>query len=217
MVGLGYAGLPLALRFAETGFAVEGFDIDPTKVSAIGAGHSPVHSIPDHRVAGSGMRAHGDAAAAAGCDVLVVCVPTPIEQHKEPDLGAVRDTLAALAPHLRAGQAIALESTTYSGTIEELVIPVLERVGLRVGRDAFVIYSPERENPGNLEGTVGRVPKLVGGTTPACLAVGQALYGLVAGGIVPVFSLAVVELAKCYENVFRAVNIGMCTWVCEAA
>lgn len=209
MVGLGYAGLPLALRFAETGFAVEGFDIDPAKVSAIAAGRSPVHGIPDHRVAGSGMRAHGDAAAAAGCDVLVICVPIPIGPHKEPDLGAVRDTLSALAPHLRAGQAIALDSTTYPGTTEELVIPVLERAGLRVGRDAFVIYSPEREDPGNPEGTVGRVPKLVGGATPACLAVGKALYGPVAGGIVPVSSLAVAELAKCYENVFRAVNIGL--------
>ena len=209
VVGLGYAGLPLALRFAETGFAVEGFDIDPAKAEAINAGRSPVHGIADERVAASGMRAHGTAEAAAGCDVLVVCVPTPIGPHKEPDLTAVRETLAALAPHLRAGQAVALESTTYPGTTEELVLPVLARAGLRVGVDAFAIYSPEREDPGNPEGTVARVPKLVGGATAACLAVGEALYGPVAGSLVPVSSLAVAELAKCYENVFRAVNIGL--------
>ncbi|WP_338664347.1 nucleotide sugar dehydrogenase [Pararoseomonas sp. SCSIO 73927] len=209
VVGLGYAGLPLALRFAETGFAVEGFDIDPAKVSAIEAGRSPVHGIADARVAASAMRAHADAAAAAECDALVICVPTPIGPHKEPDLSAVRDTLAALAPHLRPGQAIALESTTYPGTTEELVLPVLAAAGLHVGHDAFAIYSPEREDPGNPEGTVARVPKLVGGATPACLAVGRALYAPVAGGLVPVSSLAVAELAKCYENVFRAVNIGL--------
>ncbi|MCR0981946.1 nucleotide sugar dehydrogenase [Roseomonas populi] len=209
IVGLGYAGLPLALRFAETGFAIEGFDIDPAKVSAIASGRSPVHGIADNRIAASAMRAHVDTVAAADCDVLVICVPTPIGPHKEPDLSAVRDTLAALAPHLRAGQAIALESTTYPGTTEELVLPVLAAAGLRVGQDAFAIYSPEREDPGNPEGTVARVPKLVGGATPACLAVGQALYAPVAGSLVPVSSLAVAELAKCYENVFRAVNIGL--------
>jgi UDP-N-acetyl-D-glucosamine dehydrogenase len=209
IIGLGYAGLPLALRFAELGFPVEGFDIDAAKVAAIDDGRSPVHGIADSRVAASGMRAHATAEAAAGCDVLVICVPTPIGPHKEPDLSAVRDTLAALAPHLRPGQAIALESTTYPGTTEELVLPVLERAGLRVGVDAFAIYSPEREDPGNPEGTVARVPKLVGGATPACLAVGQALYAPVAGSLVPVSSLAVAELAKCYENVFRAVNIGL--------
>ncbi|SHJ30711.1 UDP-N-acetyl-D-glucosamine dehydrogenase [Roseomonas rosea] len=209
VVGLGYAGLPLALRFAEMGFRVEGFDIDAAKVEAIGAGRSPVHGIGDRRVAESGMRAHASAEAAADCDVLVICVPTPIGPHKEPDLSAVRETLAALAPHLRPGQAIALESTTYPGTTEELVLPVLARAGLRVGVDAFAIYSPEREDPGNPEGTVARVPKLVGGATPACLTVGQALYAPVAGGLVPVSSLAVAELAKCYENVFRAVNIGL--------
>ena len=209
VVGLGYAGLPLALRFAEMGFPVEGFDTDAAKVAAIAAGRSPVHGIADARVAEAGLRAHGAAGAAADCDVLVICVPTPIGPHKEPDLSAVRETLAALAPHLRPGQALALESTTYPGTTEELVLPVLAAAGLRVGEDAFVIYSPEREDPGNPEGTVARVPKLVGGATPACLAVGQALYAPVAGSLVPVSSLAVAELAKCYENVFRAVNIGL--------
>ena len=213
VVGLGYAGLPLALRYAELGFAVEGFDIDPAKVAAIEAGRSPVHGIADARIAAAralgGLRAHPTAAAAALCDALIICVPTPIGSHKEPDLSAVRDTLAALAPHLRPGQAVALESTTYPGTTEELVLPVLAAAGLEAGVDAFVIYSPEREDPGNPEGTVARVPKLVAGATAACLAVGRALYAPVAGGLVPVSSLAVAELAKCYENVFRAVNIGL--------
>jgi UDP-N-acetyl-D-glucosamine dehydrogenase len=209
VIGLGYAGLPLALRFAEIGFPVEGFDIDAAKVEAINAGRSPVHGIPDARIAASGMRAHASAEAAARCDALVICVPTPIGPHKEPDLSAVRDTLAALAPHLRPGQAIALESTTYPGTTEELVLPVIASAGLHIGEDAFAIYSPEREDPGNPEGTVARIPKLVAGATLACLAVAQALYAPVAGSIVPVSSLAVAELAKCYENVFRAVNIGL--------
>ncbi|TPG49597.1 nucleotide sugar dehydrogenase [Roseomonas nepalensis] len=213
VIGLGYAGLPLALRYAELGFVVEGFDIDPAKVEAIEAGRSPVHGIADARVAAArldgGLRAHGGAAAAALCDALIICVPTPIGPHKEPDLAAVRDTLAALAPHLRPGQAVALESTTYPGTTEELVLPALAAAGLVVGRDAFVIYSPEREDPGNPEGTVARVPKLVAGATADCLAVGRALYAPVAGSLVPVSSLAVAELAKCYENVFRAVNIGL--------
>ena len=213
VIGLGYAGLPLALRYAELGFVVEGFDIDLAKVEAIAAGRSPVHGIADARIAAAGLdgglRAHSEAEAAALCDALIICVPTPIGPHKEPDLTAVRDTLAALAPHLRPGQAIALESTTYPGTTEELILPVLAAAGLAVGRDAFVIYSPEREDPGNPEGTVARVPKLVAGATADCLAVGRALYAPVAGSLVPVSSLAVAELAKCYENVFRAVNIGL--------
>ncbi|MFC0410083.1 nucleotide sugar dehydrogenase [Roseomonas elaeocarpi] len=207
VVGLGYAGLPLALRFAEMGFPVSGFDIDGAKVETINAGRSPVHGIADSRI--RGIVAHGDMAAARDCDAVVICVPTPIGAHKEPDLSAVRDTLRALVPHLRAGQAVALESTTYPGTTEEYVLPALREAGLRAGEDAFCIYSPEREDPGNPEGTVARVPKLVAGATENCLAVGCALYAPVAGSVVPVSSLAAAELAKCYENVFRAVNIGL--------
>jgi len=209
IVGLGYVGLPLALRFAELGFTVTGFDIDPGKVAAIEAGRSPLHGIADARVAGAGLLAYTDMAAARGCDALIICVPTPIGPHKEPELGPVRQALAALAPHLRHGQAVALESTTYPGTTEEFVLPALAAAGLTVGRNAFAIYSPEREDPGNPEGTVGRVPKLVAGATPACLAVGKALYGPAAGALVPVSSLRAAELVKLYENVFRAVNIGL--------
>jgi UDP-N-acetyl-D-glucosamine dehydrogenase len=209
VVGLGYAGLPLALRFAECGFAVHGFDIDAAKVAAIQAGTSPVHGIADERVAEAGLTASTEMAPARDCDALLICVPTPVGAHKEPDLSAVRDTLAALAPHLRPGHAVALESTTYPGTTEEFVLPALARAGLAAGLDGFAIYSPEREDPGNPEGTVARVPKLVAGATEACLEVACALYAPVAARIVPVSSLAVAELAKLYENVFRAVNIGL--------
>jgi len=211
VIGLGYAGLPLALRYGELGFAVSGFDIDPAKVAAIRAGRSPVHGIADARVQAAGLTAFGmDAGdAIAACDALLICVPTPIGPHKEPDLSAVRATLAGLVPHLRAGQAVALESTTYPGTTEELVLPALAAAKLTPGVDGFALYSPEREDPGNPEGTVGRVPKLVAGATAACLAVAVALYEPVAGKVVPVSSLAVAEMAKLYENVFRAVNIGL--------
>lgn len=209
VVGLGYAGLPLALRFSETGFPVSGFDIDTAKVAAVAAGRSPVHGIPDARVAAAGIEAGTDMAAARDCDALILCVPTPLGPHKEPDLGPVRAALAALEPYLRPGQVIALESTTYPGTTEEFVLPALRRAGLAVGRDAFALYSPEREDPGNPEGTVGRVPKLVAGATAACLSVGMALYGPAAGRLVPVSSLRAAELVKLYENVFRAVNIGL--------
>lgn len=209
IIGLGYAGLPLALRFAECGFAVHGFDIDARKIAAIGEGRSPVHGIADQRIAAARLTASVEMAAAQDCDALLVCVPTPVGPHKEPDLSAVRDTLAALVPHLRAGQALALESTTYPGTTEEYVLPALARARLAAGVDAFAIYSPEREDPGNPEGTVARTPKLVGGATEACLEVGCALYAPVAARVVPVSSLAVAELAKLYENVFRAVNIGL--------
>ena len=210
VVGLGYAGLPLALRFAELGFPVAGFDIDPAKVAAIHLGRSPVHGIADARVAASGIQAHQDMAAARGCDAILICVPTPIGPHKEPDLGPVRDTLAALGPFLRPGQAVALESTTYPGTTEDYVIPALQAAGLVVGQDGFALYSPEREDPGNPEGTVGRVPKLVAGATETCRRVANALYGPVAAGrLVQVSSLRTAELVKLYENVFRAVNIGL--------
>ncbi|MCK8783247.1 nucleotide sugar dehydrogenase [Roseomonas sp. NAR14] len=209
VIGLGYAGLPLALRFAELGFPVSGFDTDPGKTGAINAGRSPVHGIADARVAAAGIAAHAGLAPARECDALLICVPTPIGPHKEPDLGAVRDTLAALAPHLRAGQAVSLESTTYPGTTEEYVLPALRAAGLTPGVDAFAIYSPEREDPGTPAHGVGQVPKLVAGATPACLAVARALYGPVAGELVPVSSLAAAEMTKLYENVFRAVNIGL--------
>lgn len=209
VIGLGYAGLPLALRFAEQGFAVTGFDIDTSKTEAIREGRSPVHGIADARIARAGIEADSSLALAADCDALVICVPTPVGPHKEPDLGPVRDSVASLAPYLRRGHILALESTTYPGTTEDFLLPALLAAGLTPGRDAFLLYSPEREDPGNPEGTVHRVPKLLAGATPTCLEMGMALYGPVAAGLVPLSSLRAAELAKLYENVFRAVNIGL--------
>jgi UDP-N-acetyl-D-glucosamine dehydrogenase len=168
-----------------------------------------VHGIADARVAAARIEAHAELDAAAACDAVLVCVPTPLGPHKEPDLTAVRRTLAGLSLHLRPGQAVGLESTTYPGTTEGTVVPALRAAGLTPGVDGFAIYSPEREDPGHPDHTVGRVPKLVAGHTPACLEVAKALYGAVAGALVPVSSLAVAELTKLYENVFRAVNIGL--------
>lgn len=211
VLGLGYVGMPLALRFAEVGFRVVGFDIDPAKVSAINAGRSPLHGLADEVVARQAGRlsATGDFAEARDCDAILICVPTPLGAHREPDLSYIVRSMQALAPHLRAGQAISLESTTYPGTTEEEVVPVLEAAGLKVGADAFAIYSPEREDPGNARYGIADIPKVVSGHTPACLAVAQALYAPVAKSVVSVSNTRTAETVKLLENIFRAVNIGL--------
>ncbi len=208
IVGMGYAGMPLAERFAGAGFKVIGFDSDPEKRRAVNAGRSPLPGAPAPLRA-PGMTAAGDMACAADCDALCLCLPTPLAPGHEPDISAITDSLSALAPHLRRGQAIALESTTYPGTTTETVVQTLEARGLEVGADAFAIYSPEREDPGNPAHSVGHVPKLVAGATAACRAVGVALYSTVAPRVVEMSSPGAAELAKLHENVFRAVNIGL--------
>lgn len=211
--GLGYVGLPLALRFAEIGFPVLGFDVDASKVSRILAGESYIQHIDSERVEAarnSGkLSATDDFARTGEADVLIICVPTPLGTHMEPDMRFVEGTLRAIQPYLRAGQAVSLESTTYPGTTEEMVVPTLEDVGLEVGKTAFVLFSPEREDPGNPEFTTHTIPKVVGGHTPACLEIGSALYGSVIETVVPVRSTKVAEMAKLLENIYRAVNIGL--------
>lgn len=211
VLGLGYVGMPLALRYAEVGFRVLGFDIDTAKVDAINAGRSPLHGLADAAVARHAGRLSATTgfAGAAGCDAILICVPTPLGRHREPDLSYVTGSMASLAPHLRAGQAVSLESTTYPGTTEEEIVPVLERAGLVVGRDAFALYSPEREDPGNARFGIADIPKVVAGHTPACRAVAEALYAPVAKGIVPVSNTRTAETVKLLENIFRAVNIGL--------
>lgn len=211
ILGLGYVGMPLALRYAEVGFRVLGFDIDAAKVDAINAGRSPLHGLADAAVARHAGRlsATGDFAGAARCDAILICVPTPLGRHREPDLSYVTGSMASLSPHLRAGQAISLESTTYPGTTEEEIVPVIERAGLVVGRDAFALYSPEREDPGNARFGIADIPKVVAGHTPACRAVAEALYAPVAKGIVPVSNTRTAETVKLLENIFRSVNIGL--------
>lgn len=211
--GLGYVGLPLALRFAEIGFPVLGFDVDASKVNRILAGESYIQHIDSERVGAarnSGkLSATDDFARTGEADVLIICVPTPLGTHMEPDMRFVEGTLRAIQPYLRAGQAVSLESTTYPGTTEEMVVPTLEDVGLEVGKTAFVLFSPEREDPGNPEFTTHTIPKVVGGHTPACLEIGSALYGSVIETVVPVRSTKVAEMAKLLENIYRAVNIGL--------
>jgi UDP-N-acetyl-D-glucosamine dehydrogenase len=212
VVGLGYVGLPLAQRFAEVGFRVTGFDTDTRKVEALEAGRSYIEHIQHDTVAE--MRAHGfeataDMGRAAAVDALVLCVPTPLNRYREPDLSFVRDTMRALAPALRAAQLVSLESTTWPGTTEEELKPMIEAQGLVVGRDVFLVYSPEREDPGNTRFTTATIPRVVGGCSEACLDAGEALYGAAIERIVRVSSPRTAEMTKLVENIQRTVNIGL--------
>jgi len=212
VVGLGYVGLPLALRFSEVGYPVLGFDIHAGKIERLNAGETLIEHIPSAAVAtarANGFSATNDFSRVKEIDALILCVPTPLTKHREPDLSFVLDTLASLLPNLRRGQVVSLESTTYPGTTDDELKPRIERKGLVVGEDVFLIYSPEREDPGNANFTTSSIPKIVGGTTAACQAVGVALYGQVIDKIVPVSSTRAAELTKLLENIHRAVNIGL--------
>ncbi|MEP6391031.1 MAG: nucleotide sugar dehydrogenase [Halioglobus sp.] len=212
IVGLGYVGLPLSLRYAEAGYSVLGFDIDQAKADNISAGTSYFSHIPDAKVeqaAASGFEATTNFSRAGEVDALILCVPTPLNEQREPDLSFVTGTMDALVPHLRAGQVVSLESTTYPGTTEEELRPRIEAAGFEVGSDIFLVYSPEREDPGNPNFSTQTIPKLVGGSCEACLEIGTALYEHVIDKVVPVSSTQVAELAKLLENIHRAVNIGL--------
>jgi UDP-N-acetyl-D-glucosamine dehydrogenase len=212
IVGLGYVGLPLLIRYAQVGYRVVGFDIDQKKVDALNAGTSYIEHIKAADIASAmaaGCLATTDFAMAREVDALILCVPTPLTKYREPDLSYVTDTTDALVPHVRAGQIISLESTTYPGTTEEELLPRLESTGLTVGTDIFLVFSPEREDPGNPKFSTRSIPKVCGGHTPACLAVGMALYGQVIDQVVPMSSTRAAELTKLLENIHRAVNIGL--------
>jgi len=212
IVGLGYVGLPLMLRYCEVGYRVIGFDIDQDKADQLNEGQSYIEHIPASAIGqalGQGFEATTDFSRASEADALILCVPTPLNRHREPDLSFVLDTTRALVPHLHAGQVVSLESTTYPGTTDEELLPLIESTGLRVGDDVFLIYSPEREDPGNPDFTTRTIPKVCGGHTPACLEVGMALYGQVIDTVVPLSSTRAAELTKLLENIHRAVNIGL--------
>ncbi|UIJ44442.1 nucleotide sugar dehydrogenase [Sphingomonas cannabina] len=212
VIGLGYVGLPLALRFSEVGYPVLGFDIHPGKVERLNAGETLIEHIPSSAVAAARSRrfsATTDFSRIGEADALILCVPTPLTKHREPDLSFVLNTLESLLPFLRPGQILSLESTTYPGTTEEELAPRIERRGFTIGEDVFLIYSPEREDPGNPNFSTNTIPKIVGGMTPACLDVGLALYGKVIDKLVPVSSTRAAELTKLLENIHRAVNIGL--------
>ena len=223
IVGLGYVGLPLMLRFAEVGFPVLGFDIDEAKVAKLNKGESYIGHIPSAAIIerrrqevqiGEGKNlplfdATTDYSRTSEPDVLILCVPTPLNTNREPDLSFVRDTVDSLLPHLRPGQMVSLESTTYPGTTEEELRSRIEGAGFDIGEDIFLVYSPEREDPGNPVYNTRNIPKVCGGSSKDCLEAGQALYSEVVDQVIPLSSTRAAELTKLLENIYRAVNIGL--------
>jgi UDP-N-acetyl-D-glucosamine dehydrogenase len=222
VIGLGYVGLPLALLFSEEKFPVTGFDVDVRKIATLNEGGSYFHRIPPAEIRAArarGFSATGDYAHIAEMDAVVICVPTPLTENREPDLSYITATAEAIAPHMRPGQLVALESTTYPGTTEEVLLPILEnqnRVGLKASRNeetaenvVFVAFSPEREDPGN--DTIARrdIPKVVGGLDARATEVAAALYGAIFNSVVRVSSPAAAEMTKLLENIYRCVNIAL--------
>ncbi|MDA6067149.1 nucleotide sugar dehydrogenase [Idiomarina abyssalis] len=211
-MGLGYVGQPLALRYSSLNYKAIGFDIDETKVSELNSGHSSIEHIHDDAIKNAianGFEATTDFGRVAECDALILCVPTPLNKYREPDISFVTNTTDMMVPYLRQGQVVSLESTTYPGTTEEELLPRVEKTGLKVGHDIFLVYSPEREDPGNPNFNTQTIPKVVGGHTEDCREVGIALYRQAIDKIVPVSSTKAAELTKLLENIHRAVNIGL--------
>ncbi len=214
VIGMGYVGLPLALEFCKRGFHVVGFDTDDAKVKRLNKGESYIAHISSKDVKSLGkaglFSATSDFGRLSESDCITICVPTPLNNQKEPDIGFVAQTCKEIAKSLRAGQLIVLESTTYPGTTEDLVLPlVCKDKGLAVGRDFFVAYSPEREDPGSSTHATEKIPKVVGGVTPECLEVAGRMYAKIFEKVVRVSSPRVAEMTKLLENIFRCVNIAL--------
>lgn len=212
IVGLGYVGLPLMLRFAEVGYKVLGFDIDNNKVDSLQQGKSYIEHISADSIRLArerGFEATTDFSRAPEADALILCVPTPLNKYREPDLSFVLNTIDSLVPYLREGHLVSLESTTYPGTTDEELLPRIESRGFKIGENAFLVFSPEREDPGNPDFTTRTIPKVCGGVTEACQEVGVALYSAVIDKVVPVSSTRAAEMTKLLENIHRAVNIGL--------
>ncbi|WP_413613324.1 nucleotide sugar dehydrogenase [Bdellovibrio sp. HCB-110] len=212
VVGLGYVGLPLALCYSQNGYKVIGFDIDQRKVDNINNGLSYIEHIKPSKIADanrSGLVATTNFEKIESVDAIILCVPTPLNKFREPDLSFVTDTVDTISKYIRKGQVISLESTTYPGTTDEELLPRIEKSGLKVGQDVFLVFSPEREDPGNTEFSTATIPKVVGGVTSACLEVGVALYEKIIQKVVPVSSAKAAEMTKLLENIHRAVNIGL--------
>ena len=212
-MGLGYAGLPLACAFAESGFKTIGFDVDGSKVALLCEGRNYIDHIPAHRtralVERKFLQPTIDFARLAECDAAIICVPTPLGSGREPDLAYVVNTARAIRQYLRRGQLVVLESTTYPGTTDEDVLNILNETGLKVGDDFFLAFSPEREDPANDKFNTRTIPKVVGGVTPNCTEVAATAYEQVVDNVVRVSSARVAESAKLLENIYRCVNIAM--------
>ncbi|RTL93802.1 MAG: nucleotide sugar dehydrogenase, partial [Hyphomicrobiales bacterium] len=213
VIGLGYVGLPLAAVAARAGFRVIGFDIDNSKVERLKAGRSYIGAVTDEALqdisASGSFRATSDFAILEECDVISICVPTPLTKQREPDLSFVEGTTRAIAAHLRKDQLVVLESTTYPGTTDEVMKPILEATGHKSGRDFFLGYSPEREDPGSIGFETATIPKIVAGDGPAAAKLVALFYGAIVEKVVPVSSIKVAEVVKLTENIFRAVNIAL--------
>src|SRR5271169_1842044 len=224
IIGCGYVGLPLALRFAEAGHRVTGFDTDPKKVQMLSAGKSYIEHIQQNKIQqyvnSRHFSATTDFSRLTEADAILICVPTPLDERREPDLSYVENTALSIQPNLQKGQLVVLESTTYPGTTEELVLPILEKSGLRcpiaagpesenVPCDFFLAFSPEREDPGNKQFGLAQIPKVVGGVNPPSGRAAQALYAQVVSKVIPVSSTQAAEMTKLLENIFRCVNIAL--------
>jgi len=212
IIGLGYVGLPLALHFGDKGFHVIGFDLDSKKIDKILHGESYIKHIPADKIRemtdGKLLDVTIDFSRLQETDCILICVPTPLSDKMEPDLSYLLETTETIADNLRTGQLIVLESTTYPGTTEEMLLPRLESHDMKVGEDFFLAFSPEREDPGNKEFTATNIPKVVGGVTPSCLEVASAIYNTITR-VVPVSTTQAAELTKLLENTFRSVNIAL--------
>jgi UDP-N-acetyl-D-glucosamine dehydrogenase len=213
VVGLGYVGLPLAVEFAQGGLTVIGIDVDQRKIMAIGRGESYMTDVASPVLAGlvqaGRLRAACDYAVLRECDAVSICVPTPLNKTRDPDMSYVIEAANQVAANCHAGLVIVLESTTYPGTTEEILQPRLEAAGFTIGQDVFLAFSPERIDPGNARFGVRNTPKVLGGATPACAEVATTLYQVAVDRIVPVSNMRTAEMVKLLENTFRAVNIGL--------
>ena len=213
IVGLGYVGLPLAVEFAKAGFTVTGIDISEEKVRRINAGDSYIADIPTSTLAplvkAGKLRATTDFSAVLELDTINICVPTPLRKTKDPDMSFIVSSCQEIARHFHAGTLVILESTTYPGTTDEVVLPMLTKSGLEVGKDFFLCFSPERVDPGNPNFQTANIPKVVGGCTAACTRVGELFYSQALQTVVPVSSTQVAEMVKLLENTFRMINIGL--------
>jgi len=212
IIGLGYAGLPLALRFCEEGFKTIGFDIDQEKINNLNNGKTYIKHIQSEKISAAvknGFITTIDFKKLTNVDIIIICVPTPLDVHNEPDLRYILRTLDSIKPHLKENQLLVLESTTYPGTTEEEVVPFIEEAGFAIGNNYFLGYSPERENPGNNNYSTQTIPKVVSGHTKKCLELTKILYNQIIDQTVPVSSTRVAEMTKILENTHRAVNIGL--------